>query len=221
MQFRSIGDARMYLNGSFVKYYRNSDPENILYGYVSGVEEKYRGDDSVYPAWRVGPYPGASRRWLSLDEYTIPPQDLKLGNMIFNDVVVYCQRMPARRASIGVSNNSLITTVFGEQSDQPMQEYPEFNTVTTKPEFISMLKGEYPSIQDALSAQHALPFSRCFSFDPIGILVKRLYYKGDVVGEATNDQIMIYPQFAYVADILARELEAQEVSNEFTISVAD
>jgi hypothetical protein len=214
----------MYLSGSYVKFYKTNTPDTLLYGYVSEVSERIADDGvTVKVHARIGRKRNnreeLAYNWYCLDDIRVPPQDLKLGNLIWNNQVVYCSRIPARRVAMGISSATLQLTPTGDIDET--QLYPSFDTVVRTEGFKQMLEGEYPSVSEAFSQYTPQAFSRCFSFDPIGLMVKRVLYRGDPVGEATTDKFVIYPAFAWVKDTLERELTKQGVSDEFSVSVAE
>lgn len=221
MQFRNINDARLYINNSFIKYYKNSAPETILYGFVTGVEDRTQPDGSIEPCMRIarlGENGLSSRAWRSLEQYTVPPQSFRLGNVQTGSVVSYIQRIPVRRASMGLNSGNTFMTQIGEPD--PEARYVDFNSLICDYSFVRALGDEYPTVQEAFDSRTPMAFSRCFSFEPIGLLVKRLYYRGETVGEATSDSFVIYEPFAWVADTLGRTLAKKGVQDDFNIRVA-
>ena len=93
MQFDSIHDAQMYLNGSFLKFHRNDDPDNLMYGTVLEVTTRYPDFGDPHPGAQIRLAGNRNSSWYNLDEITFPPQNLELGNLQYGDQLFYCQRI--------------------------------------------------------------------------------------------------------------------------------
>lgn len=126
------------------------------------------------------------REVILLEKGSLSPPDGRLGFVNLNGEVLYTQRQPVRRFMMGVNDTNLRV----RQVPNRRYERGEIHRLsTTSIEFCRTLRGEYPSLKEALNEVltfgGSCAFDRQFAVDED----RRLFYKERVVGKVGRGAI--------------------------------
>ncbi len=194
VRFDTAADAGMRLNDSIVKY-------DDKFVYIRSVEDHPDGilrvQFSALPL-RQGKL---MTRMINSPKFSADGFDLGYMNRR-NGNAVYFERMPVRgNAKQGLSRHNL-RSAGGE-----MQREFNFGNLVDMPEFLDMLEGKYPSLDEASGmirqgAVSSVAFSRHFALEVGDLDILFLLYKGEKVGYSNGDRGFSSPsKFRYLNEV--------------------
>lgn len=118
---------------------------------------------------------------IDLTKEDLIPPDGRLGFVNLNGTVIYTQRRPVRKFMMGINDQNLHVRMLKEYLRYEAGEIHRLST--TSMEFYRTLKGEYPSLPEAIDQVKtfggAVAFDRQFAVDED----RNLYYKMYRVGK--------------------------------------
>lgn len=207
IQYESLQEAEMRLQGTVVLY----DEQPV---YITRVTGAAPGDPKpdIFRVYAV-PLPSRAgvgrvedeefRRFISsrrFDFRTIP-----LGFMNLAGGIYYCTRLPQRQQKQGLANATFgCTEIAG-----PRGEGFRLNSVIQNKEFVSMVRGEYPTFEQAMAAVSkngvfGMAFSRHYALvsdDDLDGLVY-LYYKNEKVGFLMDSKVTLSSKMTCLKEAL-------------------
>ena len=183
--YESIGDAQMRLNSTVVLY----DGEPV---YIREIGVRDAGDpkDDVFRVYaETLPRTGREkvdtmRKYISSKKFDMAP--FPMGFMNHKGYAYYCSRLPRRQQKQGLSENTFSCCPVAFQHEVGSVS---FGTATQLQPFVDMVKGRYPTMEEALrllSSEEAksVGFSRTYALirdlELDGLIY--LYHKQEKVG---------------------------------------
>lgn len=145
-----------------------------------------------------------NRVWIKEDN-TLTPPDSRLGYVNLNGLVVYVSRAPVRRFMMGINDSNI---KVAKLVDYFRYERGEIHSLSTSSmEFYRTLKGQYPSLTEAI--EQVKTFGGICAFDrQFAVCENRhLYYKrrkvGRVLRGATDLRGLEFaPEFQYLKSVV-------------------
>lgn len=212
MQFYSMDDARMRLNGSIIQhegefyYVREVGRMNVKL--EDGVYRLNYDEPNEIPAAMVSPLTDKEDTIiLDLDEETFQPFKQPLGyvnleyNRDYTSALLY-QRWPVNQTRIGLTSRN--SGWFGGG--------PSFNTsYRYDPGFIKMLRDDYPTFSECLQRMDKVAFSRDFAVNPVALTARTLLYREEEVGEVNSNKVILYPNGHYLKECLERLFQRDSI----------
>lgn len=137
-------------------------------------------------------------------EGLIPP-DGRLGFVNLNGTVIYTQRRPVRKFMMGINDQNLHVRMLKEYLRYEAGEIHRLST--TSMEFYRTLKGEYPSLEEAIDQVKtfggAVAFDRQFAVDEDRNLYYKMYRVGKV-GRGCVDKrgLILNPGYEFLKSVI-------------------
>lgn len=145
-----------------------------------------------------------TRVWIK-ENNTLTPPDSRLGFVNLNGLVIYTSRAPIRRFMMGINDSNI---KISRLIDYFRYERGEIHTLSTSSmEFYRTLKGQYPSLPEAI--EQVKTFGGACAFDRQFAVCedRHLYYKRRRVGRVLRGAIDLrglefFPEFSHLKSVV-------------------
>lgn len=142
---------------------------------------------------------------IDLTKEDLIPPDGRLGFVNLNGTVIYTQRRPVRKFMMGINDQNLHVRMLKEYLRYEQGEIHRLST--TSMEFYRTLKGEYPSLEEAIDQVKtfggAVAFDRQFAVDEDRNLYYKMYRVGKV-GRGCVDKrgLILNPGYEFLKSVI-------------------
>lgn len=142
---------------------------------------------------------------IDLTKEDLIPPDGRLGFVNLNGTVIYTQRRPVRKFMMGINDQNLHVRMLKEYLRYEQGEIHRLST--TSMEFYRTLKGEYPSLEEAIDQVKtfggAVAFDRQFAVDEDRYLYYKMYRVGKV-GRGCVDKrgLILNPGYEFLKSVI-------------------
>lgn len=142
---------------------------------------------------------------IDLTKEDLQAPDGRLGFVNLNGTVIYTQRRPVRKFMMGINDQNLHVRMLKEYLRYEAGEIHRLST--TSMEFYRTLKGEYPSLEEAIDQVKtfggAAAFDRQFAVDEDRYLYYKMYRVGKV-GRGCVDKrgLILNPGYEFLKSVI-------------------